>query len=88
MSLRTRLTVLYAVLAGAILLFFGVAIYGLVRVMLVDQMDLALDQTASQIISSTEVNSIGDLDVIALPSLDVTSTIFVQVWDEIGRAHV
>lgn len=82
MSLRTRLTVLYAVLAGAILLFFGVAIYGLVRVMLVDQMDLALDQTASQIISSTEVNSIGDLDVIALPSLDVTSTIFVQVWDE------
>lgn len=82
MSLRTRLTVLYAFVAGAILLFFGVAIYGLVNVLLVDQMDLALDQTAKQIISSTTVNSVGDLEVIELPSLDVTSTIFVQVWDE------
>jgi heavy metal sensor kinase len=82
MSLRTRLTVLYAFVAGAILLFFGIAIYGLVKVMLVDQMDLALDQTARQIISSTSVNSVGDLEVIELPSLDVTSTIFVQVWDE------
>lgn len=82
MSLRTRLTVLYAFVAGAILLFFGIAIYGLVKVMLVDQMDLALDQTARQIISSTSVNSVGDLQVIELPSLDVTSTIFVQVWDE------
>ncbi len=82
MSLRTRLTVLYAFVAGAILLFFGVAIYGLVNVLLVDQMDLALDQTAKQIITSTKVNSVGDLEVIELPSLDVTSTIFVQVWDE------
>lgn len=82
MSLRTRLTVLYAFVAGAILLFFGIAIYGLVKVMLVDQMDLTLDQTARQIISSTSVNSVGDLEVIELPSLDVTSTIFVQVWDE------
>ncbi len=82
MSLRTRLTVLYAVVAGAILMFFGIAIYGLVSVMLVDQMDLALNQTAHQIITNTRVNALGDLEVIELPSLDVTSAIFVQVWDE------
>jgi len=82
MTLRTRLTVLYAAVAGAILLFFGIAIYGLVSVMLVDQMDLSLDQTAHQIITNTRVNAMGDLEIIELPSLDVTSGIFVQVWSQ------
>jgi heavy metal sensor kinase len=82
MTLRTRLTVLYAAVAGAILLFFGIAIYGLVSVMLVDQMDLSLDQTAHQIITNTRVNAMGDLEIIELPSLDVTSGIFVQVWGQ------
>lgn len=82
MTLRTRLTVLYAAVAGAILLFFGIAIYGLVSVMLVDQMDLSLNQTAHQIITNTRINAMGDLEIIEFPSLDVTSAIFVQVWNE------
>ncbi len=82
MTLRTRLTVLYAAVAGAILLFFGIAIYGLVSVMLVDQMDLSLNQTAHQIIINTRINAMGDLEIIEFPSLDVTSAIFVQVWNE------
>ncbi len=82
MTLRTKLTVLYAAVAGAILLFFGIAIYGLVSVMLVDQIDLSLNQTAHQIITNTRINAMGDLEIIEFPSLDVTSAIFVQVWNE------
>jgi heavy metal sensor kinase len=88
MTLRTRLTVLYAAVAGAILLFFGIAIYGLVSVMLVDQMDLSLDQTARQIITNTRVNAMGDLEIIELPSLDVTSGIFVQVWNQANELKI
>jgi signal transduction histidine kinase len=45
-------------------------------------MDLSLDQTAHQIITNTRVNAMGDLEIIELPSLDVTSGIFVQVWGQ------
>lgn len=80
MSLRTQLTALYAFVAGVILAVFGVVTYMLVSVTLVDQIDTSLEQTAVQIIAKSRVNARGDIEVLELPSLDVTSTILVQVW--------
>ncbi len=88
MSLRTQLTSLYAVVAGIILLVFGVVTYVLVNVMLVDQIDLSLDQTARQIIAKSRVNAMGDIEVLELPSLDVTSNVFVQVWSSSNQLKI
>ncbi len=85
MSLRTQLTLQYAALAGVILLVFGVVIYGLVSVVLVDQLDQAINQTAQQIIAKARVNAFGDLEMVELPSLEVTSNVFVQVWTTDNR---
>lgn len=88
MSLRTQLTSLYAIVAGIILLIFGLVTYVLVNVMLVDQIDLSLDQTARQIIEKSRVNAMGDIEVLELPSLDVTSNVFVQVWSTTSQLKI
>jgi two-component system, OmpR family, sensor kinase len=80
MSLRTQLTLLYTAVAGTFLLVFGLVIYILINVTLVDQIDNSLEQTARQIINKSRVNAMGDLEVLELPSLDVTSNVFVQLW--------
>ncbi len=81
MSLRSQLTGLYAIVAGLILLVFGAVTYMLVNVMLIDQVDRSLELTSRQIILQSRVNATGDIEVLEFPSLDVTSTVFVQVWN-------
>src|SRR3990172_3164454 len=81
MSLRVRLTFLYSLLTGGILLVFGTAVYSLINIMLVNQVDETLTQTSRDIISSTRIDSVGDLDVVILPQFTFTSNLFVQVWD-------
>lgn len=85
MSLRLRLTLLYTGLAGGILLLFGAAVYGLVSVTLVDQLDRTLTQTANQIISTSRIDAIGGLSVRDLPNLDLASNIYIQVWGSDNR---
>jgi two-component system OmpR family sensor kinase len=85
MSLRIRFTLLYSLLAGGILLIFGAAVYFLVGILLVNQVDDTLTQTTADIVSNTHINSIGETKVIALPQFNFTSNIFVQVWDIEGK---
>lgn len=84
MSLRTRLTLLYVSLLGGILLIFGLAIYGLVSVFLVNQLDETLIQTFDDLRQEISVEEIGNLNVLHLPSLDITGDVFVQVWSRDG----
>ncbi len=88
MSLRYQLTLLYSLLAGFILLFYGLVVYTFVSVMLVDQIDISLTNTAQDFISNTRVNALGEVEIIRVPSLDVTSTIYLQIWDNKGRLKV
>jgi signal transduction histidine kinase len=69
---------------GGVLLLFGVTVYGLVSTMLVGQIDNALDHTYNAMITGAEVNSRGSLDILTLPSLDLTDNIFYQVWSRSG----
>ncbi|HEY3343799.1 MAG TPA: HAMP domain-containing sensor histidine kinase [Anaerolineaceae bacterium] len=66
------------------MLLFGVTVYGLVSTMLVGQIDNALDLTYNAMITGAEVNSRGSLDILTLPSLDLTDNIFYQVWSRSG----
>lgn len=81
MSLRTRLSLLYALLGGIVLTIFGVMVYTLVSVMLVDQIDRSLTANAYEFIAQTRLNAEGEVETSRVPALDATSTIYMQLWD-------
>jgi heavy metal sensor kinase len=85
MSLRLRLTLLYTTLLGAVLLLFGVVVYGQVSVHLFNQIDSQLGGTALDIISSTRASAQTGLEIISFPSLDLSGSEFVQLWGTNGR---
>jgi two-component system OmpR family sensor kinase len=84
-SLRLRLTLLYSTLVGGILLIFGTAVYILISVILLNQLDNLLAATAHDIINVTVVDRYGEVSVISLPSLDRTANTYVQVWGRDGK---
>ena len=85
MSLRLRLTLLYTTFMGGILLIFGAAVYILVNVILLNQVDTMLESVANDIMQVSKVDSVGELSLISLPPLDMTSNAYVQVWGPDGR---
>lgn len=85
MSLRIRLTLLYSILVGAILLIFGAASFGLINAMLLNQVDNNLESMAHNVIRTLQVNAAKEISPIDLPTLDVTSGAYVQIW---SRDHI
>lgn len=85
MSLRLRLTLLYSILAGGILLIFGMVVYILISVILLNQVDNTLAATVQDIVNVTRVNSEGEVSAVNLPSLDMTANTYVQVWGRDGK---
>ncbi len=85
MSLRARLTLLYTSLVGGILLLFGFVIYQLISVILIDQIDNILAQTAQQLIALTQTSSVGELEVQPVPNLGLATNIYYQLWDRSGN---
>jgi two-component system, OmpR family, sensor kinase len=84
-SLRLRLTLLYSTLVGGILLVFGAAVYILISVILLNQVDNTLAATVQDIINVTRVNSQGQVSAVNLPALDMTANTYVQVWGRDGK---
>ena len=85
MSLRLRLTLLYSTLVAAILLIFGSAVFLLVNILLLNQIDETMAGVAHDIIQVTRVDSVGELNYISLPPLDMTANAYVQVWSRDGQ---
>ncbi|MCX6065242.1 MAG: HAMP domain-containing sensor histidine kinase, partial [Chloroflexi bacterium] len=81
MTLRARLTLLNSTLLGGVLLLFGVLVYLLVSALLLDQVDRTLNQTVQDILSNSRVDSVGELNVVTLPSLELTASVYIQYWD-------
>ncbi|HNA88730.1 MAG TPA: HAMP domain-containing sensor histidine kinase [Anaerolineales bacterium] len=70
---------------SGILLIFGATVYVLVNVILLNQVDNILAGVAREIVRATSVDSMGELSVISLPQLDMTSNAYVQVWGSNGK---
>jgi hypothetical protein len=85
MSLRARLTLLYTTLLGGILLLFGVTVYLFVGFLLTNQVDENLIQTFEDIRTNTRFESVGNIEVLRLPSLDLTGNVYAQAWDRSGQ---
>lgn len=80
MSLRLRLTLLYSILMGVILVIFGAVVYFGVNYILVDQVDIMLANVADEVIRNTEVNEVGELSVVSPPQLKMNVNAYVQLW--------
>jgi len=89
MSLRARLALLYTLLLGGLLLIFGLTVYGVVTVNLRNVIDTSLTQTFNTILEdinqTTQVQTVGDLEDVTLPSLDLTGDVIVQAWSRDNR---
>lgn len=79
MSLRARLTIIYTTVLGAVLVLFGLAVYGLISTVLIRQIDDSLQRAAGDFIFVSRVDEDGRFVFTQQVSLD--SSVFVQVWD-------
>ncbi len=84
MSLRLRLTLLYTTIMGGILLIFGAAVYVLISIILLNQVDTMLAAVARDIIGVTRVNPVGELIVLDQLPLDMNPNARFQVWNADG----
>ena len=83
MSLRARLTLFYTVVLGVVLVLFGLAVYGLVSVVQLRQVDATLERTARDLILVTRINDEGDFVLSERVSLD--PSVIIQIWDTSNR---
>lgn len=82
MTLRARLTLWYAVIMSVALLFYGFAVYWVLIISLVDQVDETLGRTAEDI-RQTFRRDVQGVSFSPL-ALDLTASIYAQVWDADG----
>jgi len=79
MSLSQRLTLLYSLLLGGILLIFGAGVFLLVNTVLLSQIDDQLAATAEDFISISTTTSLKKIQFSEIPS-NVDKDIHVQIW--------
>lgn len=83
MSLRARLTIFYTAVLAAVLVLFGLGVYGLISVVQLRQVDSALERTARDLINIARIDDEGDIVFTQRVSFD--SSVITQVWDNDGN---
>lgn len=82
MSLRLRLTSLYSILMGVILVIFGVVVYFGVNYILVDQVDIMLANVADEVIRTTTISDVGEIGLGSPPQSNMNVNAYIQLWDK------
>ncbi len=85
MSLRIRLTLLYTTILAGTLLLFGSLVYGLVSLILLNQVDNRLEQQANQIISRIQINTADQFDIRLLSLYQSDEGSSYLLWDTTGK---
>jgi two-component system, OmpR family, sensor kinase len=80
MSLRLRLSLLYTLVLGGVLLLFGSLAYSLVSVTLLDQTDTLLAKNANDLIQQLRINASGRFDARVVSAFKPDENIVFQVW--------
>ncbi|KAA3642380.1 MAG: HAMP domain-containing protein [Chloroflexi bacterium] len=83
MSLRVRLTLFYTSVLGGVLILFGVAVYALVSVVFIRQVDETLDRTVVDILSLARVDDEGRFGLIN--RLSYNPSVVIQIWTTEGE---
>jgi len=84
MSLRLRLTMLYATLMGAILFVMGMALLRVVSILLLNQIDDHLETIHGSIVENIRASSLGKMEV-NFEDIELGSDVYVQVWSVVGE---
>ena len=84
MSLRLRLTMLYATLMGAILFVMGMALLRVVSILLLNQIDDHLEAIHGSIVENITASSLGEMEV-NFEDIELGSDVYVQVWSVVGE---
>jgi len=84
MSLRLRLTMLYATLMGAILFVIGMAVLMVVNILLLNQIDDHLETVQESIVENITVDRLGKVE-INFANTELGSDVYVQVWSVVGE---
>jgi len=79
MSLRLRLTLLYSVLMGIILLMIGAAVIMVVSILLLNRIDDALETAQETIIENIVVNPLGKVE-FDFAAAGLGPGIYMQIW--------
>lgn len=86
MSLRSRLALLFTLVLGGTLFIFGSLVYGLVSIVLTEQIDSLLTREASRLVEGLGVNTMGQFDRRWLETFEpAEGTLVIQVWDNNRR---
>lgn len=88
MSLRLRLTLLYTILLGGVLLLFGGLVYGLVNLVLVNQVDRTLAAASDDLIGRLRINAYNQFDPRSLTNFQMTDNLLFQVWGADGELQI
>ncbi len=88
MSLRLRLTLLYTSILGGVLLVFGILVYTLITVTLLDSIDSRLSTASQQLIDRLRVTSADQFDPRSVASYQPTENLLFQVWDMKGNLQL
>ncbi|HSV86163.1 MAG TPA: ATP-binding protein [Levilinea sp.] len=88
MSLRLRLTLVYTSLLGGVLLIFGTLVYGMVSVVLLDQVDTTLEQSAGRIITRLRILHDRTFDPRSLAEFPPVENLIIQVWGPDRDLHI
>lgn len=87
MSLRLRLTLIYAALLSGVVLLLSIVVYSMVSVVMLNQVDTQLQQSADYLISAMRADAIGGI-AINPEELGIAEFIHFQVWSDEGRILV
>ena len=88
MSLRLRLTLLYTSILGGVLLVFGILVYTLITVTLLDSIDSRLSTASQQLIDRLKINSNNQFDPRSVAGYQPTENLLFQVWDMDGNLQL
>ena len=87
-TLRLRLTLWYSAVLAGIILAFGLAVYAIMSILLITQVDQSLDEISQQIVDASRPRFSSETEI----SLDLRmlnrfggSSVYVQAWGADGR---
>ncbi len=81
MTLRLRLTLLYSSLLGGVLLIFGSLVYVLVSLLIMEQIDNSLSQSAASLVEQIRVTPANLFDSRSLTNYHPPANQMFQLWD-------
>jgi len=82
MSLSLRLTILYTIVVGIVLVLASVMVFSLVSAFLLDQVNTSLAQTAASLIEVLRVDNRNQFDIRSVANFRPADNIVYQVWGD------